>query len=163
MGAPPPPPEFYQPVSFWQKQWVQDVLPHLRSKRVSRFASFGLNAERELNDVCGAGGLAVYQKSLLYLVSNALERPTSGSGDVPLVGMARFANTTVAGTTLADAIKSVDGLLVWSPAERPPSARSDSTSHGGFDDDSPTMTSVMLRVLSLSSASEASTFRWITP
>ena len=31
MGAPPPPPEFYQPVSFWQKQWVQDVLPFVTS------------------------------------------------------------------------------------------------------------------------------------
>ena len=139
-------------------QWVQDVLRHLRSGRVSRFASFGLNAERELNDVCGAGGVAVYQKSLLYLVSRALERSVGGSGDVPLVGMAKFANTAVGGTTLADAVKKVDGMLVWSPAERPPSARSDATSHGGFDDDSPTMTSVMLRVLDRSTVAAGNTY-----
>src|SRR6476469_5119790 len=27
----PPPEEFYRPISFWQKQWVQEVLPFVTS------------------------------------------------------------------------------------------------------------------------------------
>ena len=59
---------------------------------IQRFTAFGLNPARELDDVCGAGGLAIYRKSLLYLVSRAFERPTEPIDlEVPLVGMAHFA------------------------------------------------------------------------
>jgi hypothetical protein len=36
---------------------------------------------------------------------------------------------------------------VWSPSSEPTDLRSDATSHGGFDEDSATMTSVLLRIL----------------
>ncbi len=128
--------------------WMDRVLPHLRSGAVSRFASFGMDPVRELDDVCGAGGISIYHKSLLYLVSRALERPGAHDvSEVPLVGMAHFAETKVGGTTLAAATQGVDGELIWSPSSAPPQARSDSSTHGGFDDDTATMTSVLLRIL----------------
>ena len=130
--------------------WVTDVLPCLRQGKVKRFTAFGLSPTRELDDVCGTGGVAIYRKSLLYLVSRAFEIPAPGatSQEVPLVGMARFADQTVKGTSLTGAVASLDdAALVWSPSATPPDLRSDSSSHGGFDDDTTTMTSVLLRIL----------------
>jgi hypothetical protein len=139
--------------------FLDQVVPHLRSGHVERLVTFGLDGKRELDDVCAAGNRKIYQKSLLYLVSRALERPSKGQGEVPLLGMERFEDVEVHGTTASKAVHDVGGAFAWSPTERPANSRTDSTSHGGFDDDSPTMTSVMLRVLGLSSASEASTFQ----
>ena len=128
--------------------WLERVLPHLRSGAVARFTSFGMDPIRELDDVVSGAGVAVYHKSLLYLVSKALERPDpQHEGEVPLVGMAHFAETEVGGTTLVDAVEEVGGSLVWSPEATSPRSRSDAASHGGFDDDSATMTSVLLRIL----------------
>jgi hypothetical protein len=129
--------------------WLDAVYPHLRSGDVSRFTAFGMSPTRELDDVCGAGGTAVYRKSLLYLVSRAFERPTSRRDlEVPIVGMASFADQPVKGTSLKEAVAGLpDALLVWSPSVEPADARSDSSTHGGFDDDNPTMTSVLLRIL----------------
>ena len=129
--------------------WLERVLPHLKSRHIKRFTAFGMNAARELDDVCGAGKLAIYHKSLLYLVSRAFERPGEGPdlGEVPLTGMAHFADQEVAGTSFAEAVSEQGGELVWSPSSEPTDLRSDSRTHGGFDDDGPTMTSVLLRIL----------------
>jgi hypothetical protein len=128
--------------------WIRDVLPRLQQHDIKRFTAFGMNAARELDDVCGTGSIAVYHKSLLYLVSRAFERPPDPDDtEVPLVGMVHFAEDDVDGTSFARAVDSVGGALVWAPSSKPNDLRSDSSSHGGFDDDSPTMTSVLLRVL----------------
>jgi hypothetical protein len=128
--------------------WLERVLPHLESHSVGKFASFGMDPIRELDDVVAGAGVAVYHKSLLYLVSKALERSDpQHDGEVPLVGMAHFAETEVAGTSLVQAVDKVGGSLVWSPEATSPQSRSDSATHGGFDDDSATMTSVLLRIL----------------
>lgn len=132
-------------------EFARRVLPHLRDGSVQRFSSFGLTDRRELDDVCGAGQAAVYQKSLLYLVSRALERCADHgrSVEVPLLGMQRFQNTPVEdGCTVADAVSNLPaGELVWAPSSEPTCSRSDSAGHGGFDDDAATMTSVLLRIL----------------
>jgi hypothetical protein len=130
-------------------EWMREVLPRLRQGDVKRFSAFGLNPTRELDDVCGARGVAIYRKSLLYLVSRAFEIPLdSDATDVPLIGMARFADDVVGETSYARAVESLeDAALVWSPSAKPTNCRADSSSHGGFDDDNPTMTSVLLRIL----------------
>jgi hypothetical protein len=129
--------------------WVRDVLPAIENGHVKRFTAFGLSTARELDDICGAGGVAVYRKSLLYLVSRALERPKHRtSSEVPLVGMEHFAELEVDGRSFAEAASSLpDAQLVWAPSATPADHRSDAISHGGFDDDSATMTSVLLRIL----------------
>jgi hypothetical protein len=126
------------------------VLPLLTSGVVGSFASFGLADRRELDDVCGAKGVAVYQKSLLYLVARALERSNDGGRqvEVPLLGMQRFEDVPVNGSSVKTAIQSSGrGELIWAPSSQPPNSRTDSMSHGGFDDDAATMTSVLMRVL----------------
>jgi hypothetical protein len=138
--------------------FADEVLPHLSSRTGPRFVTFGLSDRRELDDICGVKGKAIYQKSLLYLVSRALERPgnpkRSRSGwpkdvaEVPLLGMQRFQDAPLAkGATLRKALASVRGELVWAPTGQPPGSRTDADSHGDFDDDAPTMTSVMTRIL----------------
>ncbi len=133
-------------------EWLQLVLPHLRSGAVGSFTAFGMDPIRELDDVVGGAGVSIYHKSLLYLVSRALEVAPRGASrtlqaEIPLVGMAHFAETEVGGTTLAKAVEDVGGELLWSPNAAPSRSRSDSASHGGFDDDTATMTSVLLRIL----------------
>src|SRR4051794_34865217 len=130
-------------------EWIRNVLPRLKQGDIKRFTAFGMDAERELDDVCAAGGVAIYHKSLLYLVSRAFERPTDPTAtEVPLIGMAHFADDVVGRTSYLKAVESLkDARLVWSPASSPADGRSDSKTHGGFDDDNPTMTSVLLRIL----------------
>jgi hypothetical protein len=130
-------------------QWMRSVLPRLEAGDIKRFTAFGMNPTRELDDVCGARGLAIYRKSLLYLVSRAFEQPADAEArEVPLVGMAHFADDAVDGTSYRAAVEALpDGALIWSPSAQPTDTRSDSSTHGGFDDDSPTMTSVMLRIM----------------
>lgn len=130
-------------------EWIRNVLPRLKQRDIKRFTAFGMNPVRELDDVCGARGVALYRKSLLYLVSRAFEKPTDPHAtEVPLAGMAHFADQVVGRTSYASAVEGLpDGTLIWSPSAKPPDSRSDSASHGGFDDDAPTMTSVLLRIL----------------
>ncbi len=129
-------------------EWMRRVLPHLETKKVKAFTSFAMDPVLELDDVVGAQGITAYHKSLLYLVSRGFEKPVvDRATEVPLVGMAHFADTRVEGASLADAVNRVGGELVWSTRESPARSRSQSTSHGGFDDDSSTMTSVLLRIL----------------
>jgi hypothetical protein len=143
--------------------FLDQVLPHL-GKHVQEFATFGLDDKRELNDVCAAKGVSVYHKSLLYLVARALEdKPPEGESEVPLLGMQRFADTSIGGKTFDKAIKAAGGSVIWSPSQKPANSRTDSTSHGGFDDDSPTMTSAMLRVLGATTPTEVTKFRKNAP
>ena len=138
-------------------EFEQDVLPHLGTT-VKRFVTFAMTDQRELDDVVGARDVNVYQKSLLYLVSRALERPGLGdAGEVPLVGMARFMDRALPGDstrTLLQAITGGNGQSILSRSAAPDDGRSDSASHGGFDDDAPTMTSVVMRILGLVQASQ---------
>jgi hypothetical protein len=133
-------------------EFLKSVQPHL-GKNVEQFTSFAMSDALELADNCGG----VYHKSLLYLVSRAFE-PEVGEHPVPIVGMQRYATTKVSGTTYADAVASVGGSLVWSPSQTPTISRSLAHSHGGFDNDSATMTSVMLRVLGKATIAERNVY-----
>ena len=135
------------------QSWTKEVLPHLKSKQVAKFTSFGLSEKRELDDVCGVGGRDFYFKSLLHLVSRALERrPKKGRGservDVPLVGLKHHARVEISrGKAFDEVVASVGGELLWAPHTGDVRSNTDSRSHGGFDDDAPTMTSVLVRIL----------------
>lgn len=132
-------------------QWTEEMLPLLRVGRVRRFSTFAMTDQRELDDTVGTERITPYHKSLLYLVSRALERPEVGQqGEVPLLGMARFFDLPLEGSdsTLRQTIAGLpDAVMVFSRADTPDDARSDAASHGDFDDDTPTMTSVVMRAL----------------
>lgn len=126
------------------------LVPHLRRGRVRRFTVFALGDAYELDDVCRAGGEVVYRKSLLYLVSRALEARPGDRGEAPLLGMERAYGLPVSADsprTLQDVLREVRGAWVVSPASAPADLRSDAATHAGLADDSPTMTSVLLRML----------------
>jgi hypothetical protein len=130
-------------------EFEQTILPHL-GKSVKRFATFALSDQRELDDVCGLSGMNIYNKSLLFLVARALERPASSKTfEVPILGMQRFFDQPLDGgrTTLRAAIEAAGGAAIFSRSAAPDDGRSDAVGHSDFDDDSPTMTSVVLRIL----------------
>lgn len=89
----------------------------------------------------------VYRKSLLYLVSEACERDRK----TPILGLEDSLRSDDALRTFFGLrTPSARGEVVWSksPADTGRSATR-STSHGGFDDDAPTMGSVLRRIRDL--------------
>lgn len=77
----------------------------------------------------------VYRKSLLYLVSNAFERTLPRKGR-PILGMAKFEDRNARGGN-PEIIHSGVGSPV----------RSNSKSHGGFDNDLATMNDILRHIL----------------
>lgn len=125
--------------------FAQTYLPAIQSGQIGRFALFTLTDRAENDDHCAA----VYHKSLLYLVSNALEEhariPLIRDGE-PLLGMEKFID---ASARIKALIK--DGRIDWIRA--PNTAPDDSPDgskarhHGDFDDDSATVQSTLSRIL----------------
>lgn len=122
--------------------FLEKYRPLMDSKFIEHLSVFTMRRDIEENDDC----IAIYQKSLLYLLHHALERERK----TPILGL----EISIRGDPivkellgLADPAKA-RGEVIWSisPARAGRSA-SASTSHGGFDDDAPTMNSVALRIL----------------
>jgi len=112
-----------------------------KGRGIDALTMYTMNKSLELADTAGP-----YKKSLLYLVSRAFEpeQPTRILGLEESVrqeaGLMRFFG-------LAGGEKSADLLFSKTPPDAPPRSRTTSVSHGGFDDDVATMSSVMRRVL----------------
>lgn len=140
-------------------EFRRDVLPTVEADGFVRdFATFGLSDQREQADVCAARGIVFYHKSLLYLVSRALE---DDSGETPLLGMEKFfGQLGPDGLTLRDEIARCGGVCVFSPtpSTAPPDSRCDAMSHAGFSGDVSTMTSVMARILRLTEVQPVNTY-----
>ena len=95
--------------------------------RLPKLTIYNLNDELEQDDkVAGA-----YRKSLLYLVSRALERVS----EEPLLGMQRYSKVLPARSGLE---------FVYSNGR---TGRSRSVSHGGFDNDERTMNDILKTIL----------------
>ncbi len=145
-------------------EFARLVLPALQNHHVEKFVSFGLRDKLELDDSVGTGFLKIYQKSLLYLVSRGLEeRSGSESAEVPILGMQRFAGEPLGASTLEQILAGLGAEMIWSPTESPVLNRTAATSHGGVDEDSASMTSVMLRILNQETPSSLATFRSYAP
>lgn len=119
---------------------VQYILPSLhRSSHLKRLTIFNLKDEVEQDDHV----VHVYNKSLLYLVSEAFEKKRK----TPLLGMESY-------LTKDDEILNVIGkpvlksksVVIRSTGGANVKLRSSSTSHGGFDNDPDTLNS-MLRII----------------
>ncbi len=95
--------------------------------RIADMALYNLVEEREQNDNVAK----IYGKSLLYLVSNAFEKdqPT------PILGMAKFEENLG---------KLPDGMKIHYSGD---SRATESTSHGGFDNDPTTLNHTLARIL----------------
>jgi hypothetical protein len=103
---------------------------------------FTMRKDFELDDHCAQ----VYRKSLLYLVSEACEPRRK----TPLLGLEVSLRADAATSALFGLGRPGSGHaeVVWSKtAGSNGRSASQSTTHGGFDNDAPTMNSVLRRVL----------------
>ncbi|GIH95158.1 C1 family peptidase [Planobispora siamensis] len=143
--------------------FLKRVLPHLGNGQVRSFATFALSDRLELDDVCGVGPLALYHKSILYLVSRGFEGPSNGE-EVPLLGMEKFFDRPDGdGGTLRKKIAGVGGTAIFSHSFAQPLGRCDATSHSDFDSNALTMTSIVARVLGLREPGAGNGYRPYAP
>ncbi len=123
-----------------------NYLPSIKNNSIKRFALFILNDKTERDDNCAK----IYNKSLLYLVSDAFENrfriPVFRPDGEPVLGMQKFVDKDPDLTKLFST-KKAD--LVLSPNAEPVNSinHSTSTAHGAFDDDIPTVTATLARIL----------------
>jgi len=105
----------------------ETVVPAIKNGKVKRFNQFHLSDDMEQKDPTCKPILG-YSRSLLYLVSQALEHGRS----TPILGMEKYFNDTIASNNLPN-------VYTWNA----PGKESKSTTHGGFDDDPVTMASII--------------------
>jgi hypothetical protein len=123
----------------------QRYLPALEEGRLGRLALYTLTDEAECADHCAR----IYNKSLLYLVSNAFENrpriPLLRPDGEPILGMHKFAkeNRTIARLARA-------GRLEWIIAPNAlavgTTGASGANTHGSFDDDQATVQGTLARI-----------------
>jgi hypothetical protein len=117
-----------------------NFLPLLKEKKIDRFNLFTLTDKAEQDDDCAE----VYHKSLLYLVSNALERtphiPFRQDGE-PLLGLEKYLAVLQASLPA--------GALEWVLAPNRQEGRNGSQAkhHDDFDDDPATIKATLARIL----------------
>jgi hypothetical protein len=120
----------------------ETYLPGLRDGLIRKLTLFTLHDKAEQDDHCAN----IYHKSLLYLVSNALEsqaRTSDRPHGMPLLGLSKFVKDD---PDIRDLIRR--GRVEWILA---PSAdltiESQARSHGAFDDDLATVLATLRRIL----------------
>lgn len=94
--------------------------------------------------------MTFYHKSLPYLVARGFERPPQDGGrEVALVGMARFLAKPIGNSraTLGERIQKAGGAVVVSPSSGQAGSNCTANGHAEFDEDKPTMGSVLTRIL----------------
>lgn len=125
----------------------QAYLPAIEARTLSRFALFVLSGKAELDDHCAG----IYHKSLLYLVSNALEKSPRIPGlhdGIPLLGLEKF---IMGDSILMNMFSQENAQLIISPNNEPEGviASSGARHHGDFDDDSQTVKATLARILNV--------------
>ncbi|SHG75399.1 C1 family peptidase [Massilia sp. CF038] len=119
--------------------------PAIESRAIANFSLFCLNDKAEQKDDCAN----IYNKSLLYLVSNAFEDSARIPGfreGVPILGMEK---TIRADEGLKTLFATSNAQLVVAPNNDGPESMAASTArkHGDFDDDAATVRSTFMRIL----------------
>ena len=111
------------------------LLPLFKSGKIASYTQFHMTDEVERRDNCGT----IYRQSLLYLVSNAFEHQRA----TPILGMEKFAKPVLDAKPASAAVWDFIAAPT-SPVD--PARRSNSTSHGGFDNDADTRMAVLTRI-----------------
>lgn len=125
----------------------ETYLPEI-GKGIGQFAMYSLTDAAEQDDNCAR----IYNKSLLYLVSNAFERERRIPGfkeGTPILGMERTVVGDKADKELRALFKKGVADLVMSPNKEAEGSLSASRAqhHGDFDDDKFTVASTFARIL----------------
>ena len=120
-------------------------LPAIQSGQIGKFALFNLKDCPECDDHCAH----IYNKSLLYLVSNSFEkklRPPLKRHGEPILGMDKFVTQHRVLQQLIEQGK-VDYVLAPNEAVVGTPVASTASHHGDFDDDGPTVKATLARIL----------------
>lgn len=113
---------------FFAKRYAPYLLARGKWNLVDKIYLYQMRDSLEQSDTVAAAGLPSYGRSLLYLVSRAYE----DQPNTPLAGMDIF----------SDRLPQSDLLKI----DRAESSTTRSTTHGGFDNDAATMTTIMSRI-----------------
>ncbi|HET9645574.1 MAG TPA: C1 family peptidase [Burkholderiaceae bacterium] len=138
-------------------------LPALKDRQIGRLALYVLSDKAERDDNCAR----IYNKSLLYLVSNAFEERFRIPGihedrpfreGVPILGMQRWLDDKAGAAVKALFAAGSPHLLVVAPNNADPATGSASQArhHGDFDDDQHTVLSSFNAILGLDRAAKPS-------
>ncbi len=115
--------------------FADSIGPHIKSGVVKKAAHFRLTDELECKDKVGPYGL-----SLLYLVSRAYQNRKKKN--IPILGMEKFAKNTDKVVAKLGIKSKVKTLVAGKDTEH-----TDSTTHGGFDNDIASMNTLLTNVL----------------
>lgn len=123
----------------------ETYLPAIKSGALEQFMLFTLTDKAEQDDNCAD----IYHKSLLYLVSNALEDkiriPVIRPDGEPILGLEKFISRDAEIKTLFPAQAS--WILAPNDNSEESITASRSQHHGDFDDDGATLLSTIARIL----------------
>ena len=115
-----------------------NLLPLYRNGKIKAYTQFHLTDKVERQDTC----VGIYRHSLLYLVSNAFEHRRG----TPILGMEAFFVKDANLTTQRPAKASVWDVIASPTSPTDLTKRSNSTTHGGFDNDDDTRIAVIERI-----------------
>lgn len=137
--------------------FMQSYGPAIKDGRIKNMTVFTLTDDAERSDNCAK----IYNKSLLYLVSDAFEdvaRVPFVSDGTPIAGMAKFLDKRSAIRRLID-----QGKMSWIRSPNDAAVGSSDASrargHGDFDDDRATLEATLARILGRQSTSATVTTR----
>ncbi|MBX7217430.1 MAG: caspase family protein [Candidatus Kapabacteria bacterium] len=121
----------------------QSRLAGVLGKGIDHLTMFTMKKDFERDDNC----MHIYRKSLLYLIHRALE-PES---ETPILGLEESVrnNRELQRLFGLGGTAGTNADIVWSV-----SSESGATTHGGFDDDAPTMESILRRITGTDSISQ---------
>jgi len=136
----------------------RQVLPRIGPGGVvQRFSCFNLSDRLELDDAVRP----VYHKSAVYLVARGFEDGLGEStSEVPVLGLTKhWGAAGDGGRSLLEEVEERGGTLVVARSAAANNARTDAMTHAAFDEDAPTMTSLLMRVLGASEGPDRLAFQ----
>jgi len=116
----------------------QNVMPAYEAGKVLAYTQFQLSDKVEQDDNCAA----LYNRSLLYLVSNACERKPA----TPILGMEKFAQLINPAKPPSSEVKVWDFITAPTTSDAAVTGRCRATSHSAFDNDSDTILAILERI-----------------
>jgi hypothetical protein len=116
----------------------EKVLPAYTAGQVPTYTQFHLNDKTEQDDDCAR----VYNRSLLYLVSNACERKPK----TPILGMEKFVQAVNLTKLPSNKVKGWDFITAPTAPDAGLTVRCRATKHIDFDNDPDTVRAILERI-----------------
>lgn len=134
----------------------ETYLPAIEKEKIKRFALYTLSDKAEQEDNC----VYIYNKSLLYLVSNAFEKKAreflADDGEA-ILGMEKFVRRDEVLSELFQSARA-DWIRAPTGVQAKPWECSDALHHGDFDNDKATVEGTLARLLGVAGLAKESNF-----